>query len=61
MNAPSPVPLKPDVGALTRAERRSFIRAATAIVLGGKPGAPHPEQIIKVWRPSPIAATAAAV
>jgi hypothetical protein len=49
MNMTAPIPLRPDRDALARAERRSFIRAATALVLGNRPGAPHPEQIVKTW------------
>ena len=26
-----------------------FVRAATALVLGNRPGAPHPEQVVKAW------------
>jgi hypothetical protein len=44
-----PIPLRPDKGALARAERRSFVRACAALVLGNRPGAPHPEQIVKAW------------
>jgi hypothetical protein len=47
--------LKPDVGALARAERRSLVRACAAMVLGNKPGAPHPEQIIKTWNDDAMA------
>lgn len=56
MTAQQPIPLRADPLALARAERRSFIRAATAIVLGSKQGAPHPEQIIKTWADDAMAA-----
>lgn len=45
----APIPLRADPAALARAERRSFVRAATAIVLGSRHGAPHPEEIVKTW------------
>jgi hypothetical protein len=51
----SPIPLRPDRDALARAERRSFVRAATALVLGNRPGAPHPEQIVKAWNDDAMA------
>ena len=36
----SPIPLRPDRDALSRSERRSFIRACTAMALGAKQGVP---------------------
>ena len=38
MNARTPIPLRPDRDALARAERRSFVRACTAMALGSKRG-----------------------
>jgi hypothetical protein len=46
--AARPIPLRPDRGALASAERRSFIRACTAVALGSKRGA-TPERIIRTW------------
>ena len=46
MNARSPIPLRPDVSAVARAERRSFVRACVAIALGSKRGA-EPGRIVK--------------
>ena len=48
MTAQRPIPLRPDRGALATAERRSFVRACTAIVLGSKRGA-TPERVIRTW------------
>lgn len=48
MNARSPVPLRPDRDALGRAERRSFVRACTAVALGAKQGIP-PQRVVKAW------------
>jgi hypothetical protein len=39
MTAQRPIPLRPDASALARSERRSFVRACTAIALGSKSGA----------------------
>ena len=44
----SPIPLRPDSGAMARSERRSFIRACAAMVLGAKQGV-EPALIIKTW------------
>jgi hypothetical protein len=49
MSAQSPIPLRPDRDAMRAVERRSLVRACTAIILGAKPGARHPEDIVKVW------------
>ena len=43
-----PIPLRPDQGALARAERRSFVRACTAMALGARQGV-KPEHVIKTW------------
>jgi hypothetical protein len=56
MSAQQPILLRADPGALARAERRSLVRACTAIVLGDRPGAPHPEQIVKTWGDDAMAA-----
>jgi hypothetical protein len=52
----APIPLRADPLALRQAERRSLVRACTAMVLGGKPGAPNPEQIVKTWSDDATAA-----
>ena len=43
-----PIPLRPDGSALASAERRSLIRAATAVALGSRRGA-SPERVIRNW------------
>jgi hypothetical protein len=48
MNARSPIPLRPDVGAIARSERRSFVRACTALMLGTRQGV-HPRALVKSW------------
>ena len=55
MTAQSPIPLRADPGALARAERRSLVRACTAMVLGGRHGAPRPDEIIRTWRDDAMA------
>jgi hypothetical protein len=42
----SPIPLVPNREALTRSERRSFVRACTAMMLGAKQGV-HPRALVK--------------
>ena len=54
MNAQTPIPLRPDAGALARSERRSFVRACTAIALGAKQGI-EPARILKRWSDDPRA------
>ena len=44
----SPIPLRPDVSAVARSERRSFVRACVAIALGTRRGA-EPSRIVKTW------------
>jgi hypothetical protein len=44
----SPIPLVPNREALTRSERRSFVRACTAMLLGAKQGV-APARILKAW------------
>jgi hypothetical protein len=44
----APIPLRPDREALSRSERRSFVRACTAMLLGTRQGV-HPRDIVKVW------------
>ena len=48
MNARSPIPLRPDRDALARSERRSFVRACTALALGAKQGV-SPAHVVKTW------------
>jgi hypothetical protein len=48
----NPIPLRADPLALRQAERRSFVRAVTAIVIGsrrGDSGAPRADEVIKSW------------
>jgi hypothetical protein len=52
MNARSPIPLRPDVGAIARSERRSFVRACTALMLGTRQGV-HPRALVKSWDDAP--------
>jgi hypothetical protein len=44
----SPIPLVPNREALTRSERRSFVRACTAMALGTRQGV-HPRAVAKAW------------
>ena len=46
LRSSSPIPLRPDVSAVARSERRSFVRACVAMVLGAKQGV-EPARIIK--------------
>jgi hypothetical protein len=49
MNArANPIPLRPDRDAMRTAERRSFVRACTALALGSKQGV-APERVVKAW------------
>jgi HK97 family phage major capsid protein len=48
MNARSPIPLRPNRDALARSERRSFVRACTAMALGTKRGI-EPKDVVKTW------------
>jgi hypothetical protein len=50
MNArPSPIPLRPDPAALEREQRRSLIRAATAVALGAVSRRPAHEILAGAW------------
>jgi hypothetical protein len=50
MNArPTPIPLRPDLGALERDQRRSLIRAATSLALGHIAHRPAPEILAAAW------------
>src|SRR5262249_9214415 len=51
---PRGIPLRPDLGALGAADRRSFVRACTAIVLGKK--SRDPEAVLRAWRDDAVAA-----
>ena len=43
-----PIPLRPDRDAMSRSERRSFVRACVAMALGTRQGV-HPRDVVKVW------------
>ena len=47
MSAQQPIPLRPDVGAMRAAERRSFVRLCAAKALASRPGAPSASVIAK--------------
>ena len=48
MTAQRPIPLRPDASAMARAERRSFVRACTALVVGSKQNE-KPDRIVRAW------------
>jgi hypothetical protein len=42
------IPLRPDYTATRAAERKSFVRACTAMAIGARQGLP-PERVLKAW------------
>jgi hypothetical protein len=54
MTVQSPVPLRPDERALARMERRSLVRAITAMTLASRPTAAPADNFIKAWN-DPVA------
>jgi hypothetical protein len=48
-NMSSPIPLRADPAALARAERRSLVRAITAMALASRPTSPTADKLVKAW------------
>jgi hypothetical protein len=57
MNEQRPLPLRPDRAALRAADRRSFVRACTALALSSNPASNRTsDAVLKAWRDDATAA-----